>query len=182
MKIGYARMSTNDQSLGFQIAALKKAGCKKIYEERQPGIGRERPELTKMIASLKKGDVVIVHRLDRLARSLRILLETIEDVAAAQARIHSLSESWADTTSPIGAAIMNVFSGMAQFERDLIKERTVEGRSAAQANGVKMGRPVKLTSTQKKQVMRLLKDGVSVKDVAAKFSVHTATIYRLVNQ
>lgn len=181
MKIGYARVSTDDQALDIQIAILKKAGCKKIFEEKQSGIGRDRPQLCQMIASLKKGDVVVVHRLDRLARSTRILLETIDAIASAEAKFLSLSEPWADTTSPAGRMVMTVLAGMAEFERELINTRTSAGRSAAKSRGVKFGRPQKLKPSQKRLIMRLLKEGQPVKEIAHTFGVHTATIYRLIN-
>lgn len=181
MKIGYARVSTDDQTLDIQIDLLKRAGCKKIFEEKQSGVGRDRPQLSQMIASLKKGDVVVVHRLDRLARSTRLLLETIDAIASAGAKFLSLSEPWADTTSPAGRMVMTVLAGMAEFERALINSRTSAGRSAARSRGVVFGRPRKLTDSQKKLIMRLLKEGQPVKDVASTFGVHTSTIYRLID-
>lgn len=181
MKIGYARVSTDDQALDIQIALLKKAGCRKIFEEKRSGLGRDRPQLSEMLASLKKDDVVVVQRLDRLARSTRILLETIDAIASAGAEFLSLSESWADTTSPSGRMVMTVLAGIAQYERELINSRTSEGRAAARSRGVKFGRPQKLTERQKKLALRLLKEGQAVREVAHTFGVHTATIYRLVN-
>jgi DNA invertase Pin-like site-specific DNA recombinase len=181
MKIGYARVSTDDQSLDIQIALLKKAGCKKIFEEKLSGVGRDRPQLSRMLAFLKKGDIVVVHRLDRLARSTRILLETIDSIAAADAKFLSLSEPWADTTSPSGRMVMTVLSGIAEFERELIHSRTRDGRAAARSRGVQFGRPSKLNCDQKKLIMRLLREGEPVREVARTFKVHTATIYRLLN-
>ena len=126
MKIGYARVSTDDQSLDIQIGILRKAGCKKIFEEKRSGVGRDRPQLTKMIKSLKKGDVVVVHRLDRLARSTRILLETIDSISSADAKFLSLSEPWADTTSPAGRMVMTVLSGIADYaERVIMRSQRV---------------------------------------------------------
>jgi DNA invertase Pin-like site-specific DNA recombinase len=181
MKIGYARVSTEDQSLDIQIASLKKAGCKKIFEEKLSGVGRDRPQLSRMLASLKKGDIVVVYRLDRLARSTRVLLETVDCIASAEAKFLSLSEPWADTTSAAGRMVMTVFSGIAEFERELIHSRTRAGRIAARSKGVQFGRPQKLNHDQKKLIMRLLKEGQPVKEVARTFEVHTATIYRLLN-
>jgi DNA invertase Pin-like site-specific DNA recombinase len=181
VKIGYARVSTDDQSLDIQIALLKKAGCKKIFEEKRSGVGRDRPQLSRMMASLKKGDVVVVHRLDRLARSTRTFLEIIDSIATTGAKFLSLSEPWADTTSPTGRMVMTVLSGIAEFERDLIQSRTSAGRAAAKSRGVQFGRPQKLTADQKKLIMRLIKEGQPVKEVACTFKVHTATIYRLID-
>lgn len=182
MKIGYARVSTDDQSLDMQIAILRKAGCKKIFQEKRSGVGRDRPQLSRMMASLKTGDVVVVHRLDRLARSTRILLETIDAIASADAKFLSLSEPWADTTSPAGRMVMTVLSGIAEFERDLIQTRTSAGRSAAKSRGVQFGRPPKLTDDQNKLILRLVAEGQPVKDVARTFKVHTATVYRLLGR
>ncbi len=182
MKIGYARVSTDDQSLDIQIGILRKAGCKKIFEEKRSGVGRDRPQLTKMIKSLKKGDVVVVHRLDRLARSTRILLETIDFISSADAKFLSLSEPWADTTSPAGRMVMTVLSGIAEFEREMIHSRTSAGRAAAKSKGVKFGRPEKLKMEQKRLIVRLAHEGKSVSELARTFSVHTATIYRLLEK
>lgn len=179
MKIGYARVSTEDQSLDIQIGLLRKAGCKKIFEEKRSGVGRDRPQLTRMIRNLKKGDVVVVHRLDRLARSTRVLLETIDSISVAGAKFLSLSEPWADTTSPTGRMVMTVLSGIAEFERELIHSRTSAGRAAAKSRGVKFGRPEKLRSDQKQLIVRLVEEGKPVRDVARTFNVHTATVYRL---
>ena len=181
MKIGYARVSTEDQSLDIQIGILKKAGCKKIFEEKRSGVGRDRPQLLKMIRSLKKGDIVVVHRLDRLARSTRVLLETIDSIGSAGGKFLSLTEPWADTTSPTGRMVMTVLSGIAEFEREMIHTRTSAGRAAAKSKGVKFGRPPKLKLEQKKLIVRLIEEGKSVREVARTFDVHTATIYRLID-
>lgn len=181
MKIGYARVSTDDQSLDIQIGVLKKAGCKKIFEEKRSGVGRDRPQLKRMIKNLKKGDIVVVHRLDRLARSTRVLLETIDSIGVAGGKFLSLSEPWADTTSPAGRMVMTVLSGIAEFEREMIHSRTSAGRAAAKSKGVKFGRPEKLRADQKQLMLRLIEQGKSVRDVARAFNVHTATVYRLLD-
>jgi DNA invertase Pin-like site-specific DNA recombinase len=179
VKIGYARVSTEDQNLSIQLETLKKAGCKRIFREKVAGAGRERPELIRMLDQLRKGDVVVVSKLDRLARSTRGLLEIVENIRAAGARFQSLGEPWADTTSHAGKMIMTVFAGIAEFERDLIRERTGAGRKAAKIRGVRFGRPKKLNAEQEKLVLRLLTEGKSTKAVAQTFDVHPATIYRL---
>ncbi|HEY9785669.1 MAG TPA: recombinase family protein [Candidatus Obscuribacterales bacterium] len=144
MKIGYARVSTEEQNLDIQLTALRKSGCKKIYQEKISGTKWERPELHKMLNSLQSGDIVVVWRLDRLARSTKMLLEITDRIMDSKAKFTSLLEPWADTTSPAGKMIMNIFAGMAEFERDLIRARTGAGRTEAIKRGVKFGRPSKM--------------------------------------
>lgn len=179
MKIGYARVSTEEQSLDIQLTALRKAGCKKIFQEKVSGTKWERPELHKMLEVLRAGDVVVVWRLDRLARSTKMLLEITDRIMSSEAKFSSLSEPWADTTSPVGKLIMTFFAGMAEFERDLIRARTGEGRKDALERGVKFGRPPKMTSKQVQVARRLLNEGQSVREVADTFGVHYTTLYRL---
>lgn len=179
MKIGYARVSTEEQSLDMQLTALRKAGCKKIFQEKVSGTKWERPELHRMLNVVGAGDIVIVWRLDRLARSTKMLLEITEQIMNAGAKFSSLSEPWADTTSPAGKMIMTIFAGMAEFERELIRDRTGSGRKAAKDRGVKFGRPPKMTEPQIKVAKRLLRDGQSIRQVAATFNVHYTTLYRL---
>lgn len=182
MKIGYARVSTEDQDLDIQLKAIRKASCKKIYKEKISGTSWERPELEKMLKSLEPGDIIIVWRLDRLARSTKMLLEIIDKIINSGAKFVSLSEPWADTTSAAGKLIMTVFAGMAEFERDLIRERTGAGRDAAIKRGVKFGRPSKITPEQKKLAKRLLREGQSIRQVADLFGVHFTTLYRALRQ
>jgi DNA invertase Pin-like site-specific DNA recombinase len=181
MKIGYARVSTQDQNLDLQLRVLKKAGCRKTFQEKASGATRARPELQRMLEQLREGDVIVVWKLDRLARSTRHLLETMEMIREAGARFQSLSEPWADTTTHAGKMIMTVFAGIAEFERDLIRERTTAGRKAAMQRGVRFGRPPKLNADQRKLIVRLLEEGKGVAELARSFKVHTATIYRLQN-
>ncbi|MDE3181013.1 MAG: recombinase family protein [Acidobacteriota bacterium] len=181
MKIGYARVSTEDQQLSLQVESLKKAGCRRIFREKVSGAGRKRPELVRMLDQLREGDVVVVSKLDRLARSTRGLLEIVENIRTAGARFQSLGEPWADTTSNAGKMIMTVFAGIAEFERDLIRERTGAGREAAKRRGVRFGRPKKLNVEQEKLAWRLLKEGSSIKAISQTFGVHPATIYRFSN-
>lgn len=141
MRLGYARVSTEDQHLTLQRAALHAAGCERLYEEKVSGAQRARPELDRLLDQLRAGDVVVVSRLDRLARSTRDLLEIAERIRADGAGLRSLHEPWADTTSPGGRMVLTVFAGIAEFERDLIHERTRAGRAAARARGVRFGRP-----------------------------------------
>jgi DNA invertase Pin-like site-specific DNA recombinase len=179
MKIGYARVSTEDQRLTLQLEALKKAGCTRIFREKVSGAHRDRPELNRMLDQLRDDDVVTVWKLDRLARSTRNLLEIVEAIREAGARFQSISEPWADTTTHSGKMIMTVFAGIAEFERDLIRERTGAGRVDARKRGVRFGRPKKMNEEQRKLALRLLKEGKSVRDVARTFSVHPATLYRI---
>jgi DNA invertase Pin-like site-specific DNA recombinase len=180
MKIGYARVSTEDQRLTLQLDALKQAGCGKVFREKVSGAYRDRPELNRMLDQLRDGDVVTVWKLDRLARSTRNLLEIVEAIRQAGARFQSISEPWADTTTHAGKMIMTIFAGIAEFERDLIRERTGAGRADARKRGVRFGRPTKMNEEQLKLARRLLKEGTSVAEVARTFSVHPATLYRMV--
>lgn len=179
MKIGYARVSTTDQNLDLQLTALKEAGCERIYQEKISGAKRNRPELERLLDQLRPDDIVIVWKLDRLARSTQDLLELANLIKNAEASFCSLSEPWADTASPSGKMILTVFAGIAEFERDLIRERTGAGRIAAKKRGVRFGRPEKMNEEQKLLAKRLLKEDKSVSEIAKTFNVHKATIYRL---
>ena len=178
MLIGYARVSTADQDLALQREALRGTGCQRIYEEKISGAKRSRPELNRMLEQLRAGDVVIVSRLDRLARSTRDLLEIAEHLKQAEAGLRSLHEPWADTTSPAGRMVLTVFAGIAEFERELIQERTGSGRLAAKARGVRFGRPTKLSGDQVKLAQRLIGEGHPVLEVAKLLKVHRTTLYR----
>ena len=146
MLIGYARVSTDDQDLALQRAALKEAGCRRVYEEKVSGARRDRPQLARLLDQMREDDVVVVYRLDRLARSTRDLLEIAEQLRDAGAGLRSLGEPWADTTSPAGRMVLTVFAGIAEFERALIQERTGAGRAAAMRRGVRFGRPAKFAA------------------------------------
>ena len=143
MKIGYARVSTEEQSLNRQIDMLNEVGCEKIFEEKISGIKRERQELIKMLDQLRKGDLIIVADLTRLSRSVKELFQLVEQIEAKGANIKSLKESWMDTSTPQGKLMFTIFAGISQFERDLISQRTLEGLAAARARGKKGGRPPK---------------------------------------
>ena len=179
MHLGYARVSTDDQDLALQRAALSAAGCRRTYEEKVSGARRDRPALERMLEELREGDVVVVTRLDRLARSTAHLLEIAERLRAADAGLRSLAEPWADTTSPSGKMVLTVFAGVAEFERSLIVERTSTGRVAAKARGVRFGRPRALSPDQVEVGRRLIAEGVSVRQVArGVLKCHPATLYR----
>src|ERR1700757_3031062 len=132
-----------------------------------------------MLDQIRAGDTIVIWKLDRLARSTRDLLETMEAIRESGGKFKSLSEPWADTTTHAGKMIMTIFAGIAEFERDLIRERTGAGREAARKRGVRFGRPRKLSSDQEQLARRLVLEGRSVSDIARTFNVHVATIYRL---
>ena len=178
MLIGYARVSTDDQDLRLQRAALKEAGCRRTFEEKGSGARRDRPELAKLLDQIREEDVVVVTRLDRLARSTKDLLDIAEKLNEAGAGLRSLAEPWADTTSPAGRMVLTVFAGIAEFERALIHQRTSSGRVAAKARGVRFGRPPKLTSDQIALGGRVVEEGTSVREAAKLLKCHHATLYR----
>src|SRR5215467_14987556 len=138
---GYARVSTRDQTLASQDAQLRAAGCTKIYAEKVSGAWSDRPQLAKLLKRLDQGDVLIVTRLDRLARSTRDLLNVLDAVGKAGVGFKSLSDAWADTTTMHGRLMLTVLAGLAEFERELILARTSDGRARAKARGVRFGRP-----------------------------------------
>lgn len=178
MLIGYARVSTDDQHLDHQRNTLRTAGCQRIYEEKISGTKRIRPELTKALDHIREGDVLVVTRLDRLARSTRDLLEFSEILNRSGVGLRSLEEPWADTTSPSGKMVLTVFAGIAEFERSLIIDRTRAGRHAAQKRGVRFGRPPKLSQEQVDLAQRLLAEKQSVRAAARMLNCHHATLYR----
>lgn len=179
MLIGYARVSTDDQDLSLQRAGLRAAGCERVFAEKISGAHRERPQLALMLDHLRSEDVVIVTRLDRLARSTRDLLEIADTVALKRAGLRSLAEPWADTTSASGKMILTVFAGIAEFERSLINERTSAGRAQAKARGVRFGRPGKISEEQWRHYEPQIRAGIlSVPQVAALVRCNRSTIYR----
>ena len=178
MKLGYARVSTDDQTLDIQRQKLTAVGCEALFEEKISGAQRQRPELERLLAQLRKGDVLVVSRLDRLARSTAELLRISEVVTEKNAGLQSLDEPWADTTTPSGRMILTVFAGIAEFERHLIRSRTEDGRRAAQARGVTFGRPRKMSKRQEILARELVREGKSISEVARTFNVHPATVYR----
>jgi DNA invertase Pin-like site-specific DNA recombinase len=143
------------------------------------GSNRNRSEFRRLLDHIREDDIIVVWKLDRLARSTRDLLETMETIREAGGRFHSISEPWADTASHAGKMIMTIFAGIAEFERDLIRERTGAGREAAKKRGVQFGRPRKLALDQSELAQRLVLEGKSVREIASVFNVHPATIYRL---
>jgi DNA invertase Pin-like site-specific DNA recombinase len=176
---GYARVSTDGQSLTSQDAELHAAGCAKVYAEKISGARSDRPELAKVLKRLDTDDVLIVTRLDRLARSTRDLLNILDDIAKRGAGFKSLHDAWADTTSAHGRLMVTILAGLAEFERELILARTSDGRARAKARGVKFGRPSALTAHQRREAIQRLAQGEAQADVARSFNVSQATISRL---
>jgi DNA invertase Pin-like site-specific DNA recombinase len=177
--IGYARVSTDGQSLASQREALKSAGAATIFAEKESGARTDRKQLAKAIATLDDGDVLLVTRLDRLARSTRDLLNVLAAVADKNAGFKSLADAWADTTTAHGRLMLTVLGGLAEFERELIRARTGEGRKRAKANGVKFGRRPKLTPHQQKEAIARREAGESQAEIARTFNVNQSTISRL---
>jgi DNA invertase Pin-like site-specific DNA recombinase len=176
---GYARVSTNGQDLSVQDAELRAAGCAKVFKEKASGAKTDRPELAKAIGRLEEGDVLVVTRLDRLARSTRDLLNVIAAIADRGAGFKSLKDAWADTTTAHGRLMLTVLGGLAEFERELIRARTGEGRKRAKDRGVKFGRPRKMTPHQRQEAIQRLIAGETQADVARTYNVDAATICRL---
>jgi DNA invertase Pin-like site-specific DNA recombinase len=180
MKYGYARVSTDGQSVDAQVRQLTRAGCKKVFREVASGAKTDRAQLRRLLSQLEAGDVLTVTRLDRLARSTRDLLNTLASIAGKKAGFQSLGDAWADTTTSHGRLMLTVLGGLAEFERDLIRARTSEGRERAKARGVKMGRKPKLTSHQRQEVLRRKENGEALREIARSYNVHNSTISRLV--
>jgi DNA invertase Pin-like site-specific DNA recombinase len=178
MIIGYARVSTGDQHLDAQITALQDAGAERIFADKISGAKRSRPELDHMLDQLRPDDVVLVAKYDRLARSLVDLLDIVSQIETNKAGFRSLAED-IDTTTPAGRLIFHVFASIAQFERERIRERTMEGLQAARAKGRIGGRPPALSDDQKTEVLRLKSEGRAMKDIAALFKVSLATVKRV---
>jgi DNA invertase Pin-like site-specific DNA recombinase len=176
---GYARVSSAGQTLASQDAQLHAAGCAKVYAEKVSGAKTDRPELAKLIRRLEAGDVLVVTRLDRLARSTRDLLNILDAIGKAGAGFKSLSDAWADTTTPHGRLMLTILGGLAEFERELILARTGDGRARAKAKGVRFGRPRKLTPHQRQEALQRLAAGETQADVARTYNVDATTIGRL---
>ena len=176
---GYARVSTDGQTLVGQEAQLREAGCAKVFAEKISGAqAANRKTLARALAALGPDDVLMVTRLDRLARSTRDLLNVLDTIAKAGAGFKSLADTWADTTTPHGRLMLTVLGGLAEFERELIKARTGEGRKRAKA-GVHMGRPSKLTPHQQREALARREAGEALTDIGRTFGVSHTTIGRL---
>ncbi|HXA68585.1 MAG TPA: recombinase family protein [Bryobacteraceae bacterium] len=179
MLIGYARVSTDDQDTSAQVAALKAAGCERIYREKASGGRWDRPELHRLLDQLRKGDVLAVWKLDRLSRSLRDVLVIMERLARAKAGFRSLTEA-IDTTTPAGRMMMQMVAAFAEFERAMLKERTKAGLDAARQDGRIGGRRPKLSPQQQTEIRRMVSKGdKTAADAARLFKIHPATVSRL---
>jgi DNA invertase Pin-like site-specific DNA recombinase len=178
-RLGYARVSTYGQTLDAQLKQLRGEGCTKIYREKANGARPDRRELLKLLKNLTPGDVVTVTRIDRLARSTFDLFAIVKRIVDAKAQFRSLAEPWADTGTRTGRLMIAVLGGLAEVERDLIRTRTAEGRSRAKARGQHMGRPPKLTETQKAEARRRRAQGATLAELARSYDVSTSTISRL---
>jgi DNA invertase Pin-like site-specific DNA recombinase len=176
---GYARVSTNGQTLASQDAELHAAGAAKVYAEKMSGARSDRPELAKLLKRLDAGDMLLVTRLDRLARSTRDLLNILDLIGKVGAGFKSLADPWADTTTPHGRLMVTVLGGLAEFERSLILARTSDGRKRAQQAGVKFGRPLKLSAHQRREAMERIAAGAVQAELARSYGVSQATISRL---
>jgi DNA invertase Pin-like site-specific DNA recombinase len=179
MKIGYARVSTNGQSCDGQVDQLKAAECGRVVQETASGAKTSRAALAGLLASLKAGDCLVVTRLDRLARSTIDLLMILKAIADRKASFQSLGEQWADTTTAAGRLMLTILGGLAEFERELIKARTAEGRERAKVRGVRMGRKHKLTPHQQEEVRKRKAEGQSVRELGRSYNVSPNTISRI---
>jgi DNA invertase Pin-like site-specific DNA recombinase len=179
MIVGYARVSTDGQTLDAQLASLKAAGAERIFSEKISGAVTDRKALAKAIAALGSGDVLLVTRLDRLARSTRDLLNVLDSISKAGAKFKSLADAWADTSTMHGELMITILAGLATFERHLIKARTDEGRKRAQARGVRFGRPMKLLAFQIKEAIARKEAGEPMADIGRSYGVSHSTISRL---
>jgi len=177
MKIGYARVSTDDQNPDLQLAALKAAGCEKTYTDKATGANVKRPELARCLKALAAGDTLIVWKLDRLGRSLHDLIGLLDGLKARGVAFFSVTES-INTATPTGRAMWQMVGILAELERSLIGERTKAGRAAAMARGVKMGRKAKLTAQQVAHARKLLDQGEHHDTVAKSLGVSRQTLYR----
>lgn len=182
MLIGYARVSTNDQETTAQVAALTAAGCERVFREKASGGRWDRPELHKILDQLRKGDVLVVWKLDRLSRSLRDVLTIMEKLAEEKAGFRSLTEA-IDTTTPAGRMMLQMLGAFSEFERAMLRERTKAGLESARREGRIGGRPAKLNVSQRQEIVRLVTKGTkTAADVARLFQVHPATVSRLVSR
>lgn len=178
MNIGYARVSTTEQNITLQTDALSEVGCERIFVETASGAQRDRPELQSALDYMRPGDTLVVWKLDRLARSMRQLIDTVELLQLKGMGFRSLTEA-IDTTTPGGMLVFHIFGAMAEFERAIIRERTMAGLEAARTRGRKGGRPRSLTTKDLAMAKSMLRDpDIKLADVAGKLGVSTPTLYR----
>lgn len=182
MIIGYARVSTTGQNLDGQTDLLNQSGCERIYSEKISGVKKERPQLDRMMDSLRSGDTVIITELTRLGRSVKELLSIIERIHEAGASIKSLRETWLDTTTPQGNLLLTIFAGLSQFERDLTRQRTRQGLEAARARGRKGGRP-KSDESKVSTALKMYDSKLhSIDEITKATGISRATLYRAIDK
>jgi DNA invertase Pin-like site-specific DNA recombinase len=178
MLLGYARVSTLEQNEDLQTDALKRAGCERLYVDHASGAKAHRPQVDRMLDAMRTGDTVVVWKLDRLGRSVQHLVDLMNRFRTEGVGFRSLTENM-DTTTPGGVLIFHVFAAMAQFERDLIRERTMAGLNAARARGRKGGRRPKLDARQKKRIRELYDArALTVAEIGKQFGVSRSTVYK----
>lgn len=178
MLVGYARVSTQDQKPQLQLDALEVLGCEKIFVEKASGAQRDRPELQAAINYMRSGDTLVVWKLDRLARSMKQLIETVEGLDNRGVGFRSITEA-IDTTTAGGKLVFHIFGALAEFERSIIRERTRAGLDAARARGKTGGRPPKLTEADIRAAKAMFQDtSITVTDIARQLRVSPATLYR----
>ncbi|MBV9751120.1 MAG: recombinase family protein [Hyphomicrobiales bacterium] len=180
---GYLRVPSDRRTLASQLQALQAAGCKRIFQERSVGARADRPQLTRLLAILDKGDVVIVCRLDEIGRSTRELLRILEILSSRGVAFRSLHEHWADTKAPSGQLMAAVLGGLVEFERQLVRTRTGDGRRRALARGARTGRPPALNHEKCQEVLDALRTGTATQaDLARRFNVSQSTVSRLADK
>ncbi|MDO5443386.1 MAG: recombinase family protein [Bacteroidia bacterium] len=181
MVLGYARCSTEEQNLDWQTDALEAYGCERIFKEKFTGIRKDRPELMRMMDMLRQGDTIIICELTRLSRSVKDLFDLVEQIEKAGANIKSLKEPWLDTTTPQGRLLFTIFSGVSQFERDLIHERTMEGLASARARGRMGGRPAKDKKLIEQALTLYDSRNYPVSEITRTTGVSRRTLYKYIN-
>jgi len=179
MIYGYARVSTDGQTVAAQVATLTAAGAAKVFREVASGAKTDRAQLRRALDQLEAGDVLLVTRLDRLARSTRDLLNTLATITERKAGFRSFGDTWADTTTEHGRLMLTVLGGLAEFERELIRARTGEGRARAKARGKSLGRPFKLTAHQRQEALARREGGELLSEIARSYNVSSSTISRI---
>ena len=181
MVFGYARCSTADQNLDWQIDELKRQGCERIFMEKFTGTTRERPELVRMVDMLRPGDTIVICELTRLSRSVKDLFDLVEQIEKIGANIRSVKEPWLDTTTPQGRLLFTIFSGVSQFERDLTHERTMEGLASARARGRLGGRPKKDGKIIDQALTLYDSRAYSVAEILKTTGISRRTLYKYIN-
>lgn len=182
MLVGYARVSTEDQDMIRQTFELRGVGCEKIYQETMTGTKKDRPELNAMLDFIREGDVVVVCELTRISRSTKDLFDLVEKIETKGAKIKSLKESWLDTTTAHGKLLFTMFAGLAQFERDLISERTKSALAAKKAAGVKLGRPRVNDEALEKAVRLYATKEFEIKEIESLTNISKSTLYREIDR